>query len=196
LTTKFCRPFHSRKPRKDVDLPDYLKTLDSLDSREWNEKHGCKYWDSYVVETNRQFELKPISNKFFDKKRIQDDGLELEVDVIPTLEFRVEDDPWSEEKAYEGIYDMVDICGDEPSYTPNILCHGHKVYRGVDLGIAADARDQAGDDPRRQLAELRTLHRLVNDNRRYQYTRTEHQWQQRYKKRVNFVNRISQHLHG
>ena len=43
----------------------------------------------------------PISNKFFDKRRIQDDGLELEVDVIPTLEFRVEDDPWSEEKAYE-----------------------------------------------------------------------------------------------
>lgn len=54
LTAKFCRPFHSRKPRKDVDLPDYLKTLDALDSKEWNEKHGCKYWDSYVVETNHQ----------------------------------------------------------------------------------------------------------------------------------------------
>ena len=49
LTAKFCRPFHSRKPRKDVDLPDYLKTLDALDSKEWNEKHGCKYWDSFVV---------------------------------------------------------------------------------------------------------------------------------------------------
>ena len=98
-----------------------------------------------------QFELKPISNKFFDKKRINDsNGTEFEVDVVPTLEFRVEDDPWSEEKAYEvrlqivvqqlllvqGIYDMVDICGDEPSYTPNILCHGHKVYCGVDLGVS------------------------------------------------------------
>ena len=35
----------------------------------------------------------------------------------------------------KGIYDMIDIFGDDPAIGPTVLCHGHKVYRGVDLGV-------------------------------------------------------------
>ena len=35
----------------------------------------------------------------------------------------------------EGGYER-DIMGDDPSVTPAQLCHGHKVYRGVDLGVS------------------------------------------------------------
>ena len=32
---------------------------------------------------------------------------------------------------------MIDIMGEDPSVTPAQLCHGHKVYRGVDLGVSS-----------------------------------------------------------
>ena len=31
---------------------------------------------------------------------------------------------------------MIDIFGDDPAIGPTVLCHGHKVYRGVDLGVS------------------------------------------------------------
>ena len=44
-------------------------------------------------------------------------------------------DPLSGKRAYDGIYDFIDILGDDPSVTPHQLCHGHPSYRAVDLGV-------------------------------------------------------------
>ena len=31
---------------------------------------------------------------------------------------------------------MIDIMGNDPAITPDVLCHGHEVYRAVDLGVS------------------------------------------------------------
>merc|ERR1739838_180824 len=162
-SSKLNRLFHSQWKRNNVDLPDHVKTMDSISAEEWNKDHGPKIPPHYFQEDSSQFKLKPISNKFFEKRR---------------------------------IHDMIDIMGNDPAITPGVLCHGHDVYRAVDLGIAVDARDQSGDDPRKHIAELRTLYRISRDNRRHMYQRVENQWMMRYHKRVNFVNRCSAELHG
>jgi len=195
-SSKLNRLFHSQWKRNNVDLPDHVKTMDSISAEEWNKDHGPKIPPHYFQEDSSQFKLKPISNKFFEKRRVHDNQHEIEIDIIPTLQFRQEEDAFGEDRAFEGIYDMIDIMGNDPAITPDVLCHGHDVYRAVDLGIAVDARDQSGDDPRKHIAELRTLYRISRDNRRHMYQRVENQWMMRYHKRVNFVNRCSAELHG
>ena len=92
----------------------------------------------YTKESTEQFDLKPVSDEHFKIRKIKLEDKEYEIKEIPTLPFRVNEDPLSEENAFEGIYDMIDIMGDDPSVTPAQLCHGHKVYRGVDLGVRPD----------------------------------------------------------
>ena len=70
-------------------------------------------------------------------------------------------DPFSRKEAYKGIYDYIDILGDDPSVTPHQLCHGHPSYRAVDLGIELRGRDQTRKDPRKHLAELRGVINFV-----------------------------------
>ena len=79
--------------------------------------------------------MKPVSDDHFKIRKIKLENQEYEIKEIPTIPFRVNVDPLSEENAFDGIYDMIDIMGDDPSVTPAQLCHGHKVYRGVDLGV-------------------------------------------------------------
>ena len=45
------------------------------------------------------------------------------------IPWKVRKDPFSNKKAYEGIYDFIDILGNDPSITPHQLCHGHPSYR-------------------------------------------------------------------
>ncbi len=59
-----------------------------------------------------------------------------------------------------------------------------------------DALDSDSDDPRKHIAEMRTLYNLLNHKRRHMYTRVEHQWRNRYEHRVEWINRISADLHG
>lgn len=92
----------------------------------------------YTRESTEQFDLKPVSDEHFKIRKIKLENQEYEIKEIPTIPFRVNEDPLSEEKAFEGIYDMIDIMGDDPSVTPAQLCHGHKVYRGVDLGVSSN----------------------------------------------------------
>ena len=90
----------------------------------------------YTRESTKQFDLKPVSDEHFKIRKIKLENQEYEIKEIPTIPFRVNEDPLSEENAFDGIYDMIDIMGDDPSVTPAQLCHGHKVYRAVDLGVS------------------------------------------------------------
>lgn len=92
----------------------------------------------YTRESTEQFDLKPVSDDHFKVRKIKLENQEYEIKEIPTIPFRVNEDQLSEENAFDGIYDMIDIMGEDPSVTPAQLCHGHKVYRGVDLGVSSN----------------------------------------------------------
>ena len=56
-----------------------------------------------MKENNEQFKIKPTSNRYFEKRRVHDENFEMEIELIPTLPFRVENDAFGEEEAYEVI---------------------------------------------------------------------------------------------
>jgi len=195
-TQSLYRKFYSNE-RKTVSLPDHLIEHDTISAPEWKKKFGQHKDDiHYTRESTEQFDLKPVSDEHFKIRKIKLENQEYEIKEIPTIPFRVNEDPLSEENAFDGIYDMIDIMGDDPSVTPAQLCHGHKVYRGVDLGISPHARDQTGTDPRKHIAELRTLYRIKNYNKRFQFSRVDSTWETRFRQRVNYVNRVDSALHG
>merc|ERR1712227_595453 len=181
-------PWHQRAEQKPA-LPDSVRDKESVDPKWWKKHYGTV---SHMSIT-RQFENKFESDKFFEEREIWDEKAKTKrkIKLTPGLPFKVNKDPFSAKRAYDGIYDYIDIVGGDPSVTPHQLCHGHPAYRAIDLGIELRGRDQTTKDPRRHLAELRTLHSVTNYNRRYQYGRVENQWRRRYMKRVEWINRIS-----
>merc|ERR1712048_43410 len=167
------KPLHSKR-EENVTLPDSAKNIDSVNPDWWKQNYGSVAHNSIT----HQFDNKFVSDKFFKEKVIWDEKAKKErkIKLTPGLPFKVNKDPFSKKRAYDGIYDYIDILGNDPSITPHQLCHGHPSYRAVDLGIELRGRDQTSKDPRKHLAELRTLHNVTNYKRRHQFGRVENQW--------------------
>ena len=126
------KPFY----RNSISYGPYVPIYESSCNRFIFRKFGQHKDDvHYTRESTEQFDLKLVSDDHFKIRKIKLENQEYEIKEIPTIPFRVNEDPLSEENAFDGIYDMIDIMGDDPSVTPAQLCHGHKVYRGVDLGV-------------------------------------------------------------
>ncbi|CBY07817.1 unnamed protein product [Oikopleura dioica] len=191
-------PHHQRRNR-NVPVPESMSKHD-VDPEQWVAQKGSTYSEARAPDRN-QFNNRFVSDKHFKKETIhvkQPKGkfIQQDIKLTPGIPWKVRKDPFSNKNAYEGIYDFIDILGNDPSVTPHQLCHGHPSYRAVDLGIPPKERKQDGYDPRRHVAELRTLYNVTNHQRRYQYGRVENQWRRRYLKRVEWLNRISGQLHG
>ncbi|CAG5095574.1 Oidioi.mRNA.OKI2018_I69.XSR.g14246.t1.cds [Oikopleura dioica] len=185
-------------PSRGYALP--LKMTGKEHQADLLQKKGSTYSEARAPDRN-QFNNRFVSDKHFKKETInlkQPNGkfIQQEIKLTPGIPWKVRKDPFSNKKAYEGIYDFIDILGSDPSITPHQLCKGHPSYRAVDLGIHPKDRRQDGYDPRRHVAELRTLYNITNHQRRHQYGRVENQWRRRYLKRVEWLNRISGQLHG